>query len=153
MFYIKRKPKVTQYRKYKNFYDDPFLREWKSLRSNFSQISFEFKTTMNSILQTNTPVKKFKGHSPTMKCTEIMKKLHLRNKLMDSKTNKQRYHCVNQIRKEKKKTVSGILTLHKKWIFPLRIYAVSCGFGQIYWRNPSWKTSPLCSVKYTAEDL
>ena len=38
--------------------------------------------------------------------------------------------------------------LHKKWSFPLRIspvnvtkYAVSCGFGYIYWRNPYWKTS------------
>ena len=35
------------------------------------------------------------------------------------------------------------LSLHKKWSFPLRISsvnvtksAVSCGFGQIYWRNP-----------------
>ena len=34
-------------------------------------------------------------------------------------------------------------TLNKKWSFPLRIYsvnvtksAVSCGFGQIYWRKP-----------------
>ena len=34
-------------------------------------------------------------------------------------------------------------TLQKKWSFPLRIssvnmtqFAVSCGFGHIYWRNP-----------------
>ena len=40
------------------------------------------------------------------------------------------------------------ISLHKKWSFPLRISsvnltksAVSCGFGHIYWRNPSWKTS------------
>ena len=39
-------------------------------------------------------------------------------------------------------------SLHKKWSFPLRIStvnvtksAVSCGFGHIHWRNPSWKTS------------
>ena len=38
--------------------------------------------------------------------------------------------------------------LHKKWSFPLKISsvnltksAVSCGFGNIYWRNPEWKTS------------
>ena len=38
-------------------------------------------------------------------------------------------------------------TLHKKWSFPLRIssvnvtkFAVSCGSGHIYCRNPSWKT-------------
>ena len=36
-----------------------------------------------------------------------------------------------------------LLTLHKKWSFPLRISpvnvtwsAVNCGFGHIYWRNP-----------------
>ena len=40
------------------------------------------------------------------------------------------------------------LALRKKWSFPLRISsvnvtksAVSCGFGHIYWRNLSWKTS------------
>ena len=36
----------------------------------------------------------------------------------------------------------------KKWSFPLRISSVNvtespgnCGFGHIYWRNPSWTTS------------
>ena len=40
--------------------------------------------------------------------------------------------------------------LHKKWSFPLRIFSVNvtksagiCGFGHIYWRNPSWKISFL----------
>ena len=39
-------------------------------------------------------------------------------------------------------------SLHKKWSFPLRISSVNvtkstitCGFGHIYWRNPTWKTS------------
>ena len=39
-------------------------------------------------------------------------------------------------------------TLHKKWIFPLRISSVNvtkstgnCGFGHIFWRYPEWKTS------------
>ena len=43
--------------------------------------------------------------------------------------------------------------LRKKWSFPLRIpsvnvtkSAVCYGFGYIYCRNPSWKTSFLCSV-------
>ena len=42
---------------------------------------------------------------------------------------------------------------HKKWSFPLRIFSVNvtkstgnCGFGHIYWRNPSWKTSFFCAV-------
>ena len=46
-----------------------------------------------------------------------------------------------------------LLTLHKKWSFPLRISSVnvtkstdSCGFGHIYWRNPSCKTSFFCAV-------
>ena len=36
-----------------------------------------------------------------------------------------------------------VLTLHKKWSFPMRISPVNvtksaenCGFGHIYWRNP-----------------
>ena len=45
--------------------------------------------------------------------------------------------------------------LHKKRSFPLRISwvnvtksAVPCGFGHIYWRNPSWKPHFLCYVIY-----
>ena len=48
------------------------------------------------------------------------------------------------------------LSLHKKWSFPLRISSVNmtkstgdCGFGHIYWRNPSWKLHFLCSVSST----
>ena len=48
-------------------------------------------------------------------------------------------------------------SVYKKWSFALRISsvnvtksAVSCGFGQIYWKNPWWKTSLfvqwLCST-------
>ena len=47
------------------------------------------------------------------------------------------YHIRNQIE-----------SLHKKWSIPLRIFSVNvikfsgnCGFSQIYWRNPWWKTS------------
>ena len=42
---------------------------------------------------------------------------------------------------------SLIVALHKKWSFPLMIssvnvtkFAGNCGFGHIYWKNPSWKT-------------
>ena len=35
-----------------------------------------------------------------------------------------------------KPLISSIKTLHKKWIFPLRISSVNAGFGHIYWRNP-----------------
>ena len=46
-----------------------------------------------------------------------------------------------------------LLTLHKKWSFWLRVSSVNvtksaeiCGFGRIYWNNPSWKTSFFCAV-------
>ena len=42
-------------------------------------------------------------------------------------------------------------TLYKKWSFPLRVSFVNvtklevfCGFGQIYWIMPYWKTSFSC---------
>ena len=49
--------------------------------------------------------------------------------------------------------LQGHKTPHKNWSFPLRIssvnvtkFAVFCGFGHIYWRNPWWKTSSfVCS--------
>ena len=41
-----------------------------------------------------------------------------------------------------------MLTLHKKWHFPLRVSPVNvtksagnCGFVYIYWTNPQWKNS------------
>ena len=47
--------------------------------------------------------------------------------------------------------------LHKKRSFPLRISsvnvikaAVSCGFGHINRRNPTWKTLFLCAVQSNA---
>ena len=45
--------------------------------------------------------------------------------------------------------------LHKKWSFSLRVFSINaskstgnCGFGRIYWRNPSWKTSFSYSVRW-----
>ena len=44
--------------------------------------------------------------------------------------------------------VNPFWALHKKWSFPLRISVVNvtkstgnCGFGHVYWGNPSWKNS------------
>ena len=46
-------------------------------------------------------------------------------------------------------------TLHKKWSFPLRIsslnvtkFALSCGFGDIYWRHPYRKLHFLWSGSF-----
>ena len=51
------------------------------------------------------------------------------------------------------KTDEFRIVVHKKWSFPLRISSVnvtkstvSCGYIHIYWRNPSWKASFLCSA-------
>ena len=50
-----------------------------------------------------------------------------------------------------------LMTLHKRWSFPLRISSVNVtkfagthGFRHIYWRNPPWKTSffEQCDSKY-----
>ena len=64
-----------------------------------------------------------------------MKKLHLKNKLMDSKTNKQRYHCANLIQKEKKDNSRNLNTAQKmnfsiKDFFSKQDQIRS--FGQIY---------------------
>ena len=34
-----------------------------------------------------------------------------------------------------------VISLHKKWSFPLRISSDFYGFGHIYWRNLCWKSS------------
>ena len=53
-----------------------------------------------------------------------------------------------------------VLTLPKKWSFPLRISsvnvtksAVSCGFGHIYWKNPQWKTSFFVQCKSLSPEV
>ena len=48
------------------------------------------------------------------------------------------------------------VTLHRRWSFTFRISSVNvtksaenCGFGHIYWWNPSWKTSTSCKKECT----
>ena len=55
---------------------------------------------------------------------------------------------ISRLKKYWKLRISYESSLQKIWSFPLRISsvtvtksAVSCRFGHIYWRNPSWKTS------------
>ena len=54
----------------------------------------------------------------------------------------------------------SVTNTSQKWSFLLRISsknvsksAVSCGFGHIYWRNPSRKTSFFCSVWWSFETV
>ena len=59
VFYNKQKPKIFQYRKYKDFSNEDFMHELESAWSRCSQISFgSFKSTVNNILQKRALIKK-----------------------------------------------------------------------------------------------
>ena len=52
VFYNKQKPKVIQYGKYKDFFNEAFTHKLETTLSSFSQISFEtFKSTVDDIIQ------------------------------------------------------------------------------------------------------
>ena len=36
---------------------------------------------------------------------------------------------------------SDIISLHKKWSFPLRVSLVNVAKSAVFWKNPYWKTS------------
>ena len=116
VFYNKQNPKIIQYRKYKDFSNEAFMHELESVLSRFSHISFEiFKSTVDDILQKHAPIKKryVRGNQASLMNSkihkEVMRRIRLRNKFIDPKTeadriayNKQRNYCVSLIRKEKK---------------------------------------------------
>ena len=59
VFYNKQKPKIIQYRKFKDFLNEVFMHELESTFSRFSQISFgTFKSTLDNILDKHAPIKK-----------------------------------------------------------------------------------------------
>ena len=59
VFLNKQKPKIIQYRKYKEFTNEAFMSELESALSSFSQISFRtFKSTVDNILAKHAPMKK-----------------------------------------------------------------------------------------------
>ena len=58
VFYHKRKPKIIQYRKYKDFSYEAFMHESERALSSFFQISFEiFKITVDNIFQKHAHIK------------------------------------------------------------------------------------------------
>ena len=58
VFYHKRKPKIIQYRKYKDFSYEAFMHESERALSSFFQISFEiFKIIVDNILQKHAHIK------------------------------------------------------------------------------------------------
>ena len=92
------------------------MHKLESALSRFSQISFgTFKGTVDNILRKHAPIKKRHVHANQGSFInskihkEVMRRTHLRNKFLDSKTdadriayNKQRNYCASLIRKEKK---------------------------------------------------
>ena len=116
VFYNKEKPKIIQYRKYKDFSNEAFVHELEGTLPSFSQISFgTFKSNVDDILQRHAPINKryiraIQSSFINSKIhKEIMRTTSLRNKFIKFKTdadriayNKQRNYCVSLIRKEKK---------------------------------------------------
>ena len=114
MFYNKQKPKIIQYRKYKDFSNAAFMHELENALSRFSQISFgTFKSTVDNILQKHAPIKKrcVRANKASFMNSkihkEIMRMTRLRNKLIETDAdriayNKQRNYCVSLIRKDER---------------------------------------------------
>ena len=86
VFHNKQKSKIIQYRKYKSFSNEAFMHELESALARFSQISFGiFKSTVDDILiryvwANQASFINSKIHK------EVMRRTHLRNKFIDSKT-------------------------------------------------------------------
>ena len=111
VFYNKQKPKIIQYRKFKDFLNEVFMHELESTFSRFSQISFgTFKSTLDNILHKHAPIKKRyvranQGSFINSKIhKEVTRRIRLRNNFIDSKTdadriayNKQHNYCVSLI--------------------------------------------------------
>ena len=116
VFYNKQKPKIFQYRKNKDFSNEALIHELESALSRFSQISFgAFKSAVDNVLQKHAPIKKrcLRANQALFMNSkihkEVMRRIRLRNKFINSKTyvnriayNKQRNYCVSLIRKETK---------------------------------------------------
>ena len=59
VLYNKQKPKIIQYKKYKDFPNKVFIHESKSALQRFSQIYFRtFKSAADNILQKDAPIKR-----------------------------------------------------------------------------------------------
>ena len=122
VFYNKQKPKIIQYRKYKDFSNEAFMHELESALARFSQISFgTFKTTVGNIIQKHAPIKKTYVRANQASFInskirkEVMRRTLLRNEFIDSKTdanriayNKQRNYCVSLIQKKKEAYYSNL---------------------------------------------
>ena len=123
IFYKKQKPNIIRYRNYKNFNNELFINDVEELTSKYNEpLKFEsFKNIIDKILEKHAPMKKRfvrANQAPFVNkkiSKEIMKRSHLRNKFLNSKSdidrkayNKQRNICVTLIRQEKKNFYSNL---------------------------------------------
>ena len=120
MCYTKQKPSIVDYRKFKNLCKDSFIKDIELFFSKLcNQQNFLFKILQGSVNITydkHAPLKERyvrANQSPFMNkklSKEIMKRSHLRNKFLNTKSdidrktyNKQRNYVVSLLRNEKKK--------------------------------------------------
>ena len=92
VFYNKQKPKIIQYRKYKDFSNEAFMHELERASSRFCQISFgKFKRIVDNIPQKHAPIKKryvWANQASFMNSKihkEVMRGTRLRNKFKTPK--------------------------------------------------------------------
>ena len=119
MYFNKQKPSIIDYRKFKDFDNDVFMKDLKTLWSkSFKEETAPFQVlrgSVNATLEKHAPSKARytrANQAPYMNkrlIKEIMKSSRLRNKFINTKSNldrkaydKQRNYVVSLLRKEKK---------------------------------------------------
>ena len=119
MYYSKQKPSIIHYRKFKDFNNDSFIKDLKTVLSksfNEEIIPFQaLRESVNPTLEKHAPSKtRYTGanqapHMNKKLNKEIIKRNHLRNKFLNTKSDldrkeytKQRNYVVSLLRKEKK---------------------------------------------------
>ena len=119
MYHSRQKPSIIHYRKFKDFNNDAFIKDLKTLLSkpfNEETILFQaLRESVNATLEKHAPSKtKYTraNQAPYMNkklSKEVMKRSRLRNKFINTKNgldrkayNKKRNYAVSLLRKEKK---------------------------------------------------
>ena len=127
MYHSKQKPSIIHYRKFKDFNNDAFIKDLKTLLSkSFNEETIPsqaLRDSVNATLEKHAPSKTRytrANQAPYMNkksCKEIMKRSRLRNKFLNSKSdldgkayNKQRNYVASLLRKEKKEFYGNLNT-------------------------------------------
>ena len=127
MYFNKQKPSIIDYRKFKDFDNDVFMKDLKTLWSkSFKEETAPFQVlrgSVNATLEKHAPSKARytrANQAPYMNkklSKEIMKRSRLRNKFLNTKSdldrkayNKQRNYVVSLMKKEKKEFYGNLNT-------------------------------------------